>query len=86
MGAPDPQTCEAKIKGAWRLISLAKAKGVYAMAPKRCPACLGSVMINGGYSSNARRTTMIHRKAHTGCPLMPEHFTGMPSLHPQAMK
>lgn len=85
MSEHDPQTCEAKIDGVWRTISLVEAKGVYAMLPKRCPACHGSVSINGVYSGPVGGLTMTHRKAHGGCPLLPNHFTGTAVLHPKAL-
>ena len=85
MSAPDPQTCEVKIEGVWCSTSLVEAKTVYAMLPKRCPACHGSVSINGVYSGPISKRTMAHRKAHDGCPLMPERFNGTPSRHPQAV-
>ncbi|MCJ2051688.1 hypothetical protein [Methylobacterium sp. J-070] len=84
MPAPDLQTCEAKIDGDWRPISLADAKGVYAMAPKRCPDCHGPVMLGGMLTAGGRRFLM-HRIAHTGCPRDPKRYAGTPSPHPQAL-
>ncbi|TXM97287.1 hypothetical protein FV242_31960 [Methylobacterium sp. WL64] len=84
MTTSDPGTCEAKIGGIWRSISLAEAKGVYAMAQKRCPSCHGAVVLSGSYAESGRRR-LAHRKAHTGCPLDLKRYTGQPSPHPQAL-
>lgn len=85
MAKLDPQTCEVKTDGAWRGVSLADAGGTYQSALKRCPACHGPVMINGGYSSSTARRQIVHRKAHAGCPLKPETYTGTSTPHPQAL-
>jgi hypothetical protein len=84
MTMPDSQTCDAKIEGAWRSISAAEAKGVYAMTLKRCPSCHGAVVLSGSYAEQGRRK-FAHRKAHTGCPLDPKRYSGTPSRHPQAL-
>ena len=75
--------CEAKVDGCWRPISLPEALGTYRLATKRCLACHGTVNVHGGYGERKART--IHRKAHTGCPLMPQHYSGTPSPHPLAL-
>ena len=80
-----PQTCEAKIDGEWHLVSLADAVSRYAIAIKRCPACHGRVSINGAYCGPGFSKTMTHRKAHSGCPLKPDTYSGTPSPHPQAL-
>ena len=85
MAALDPQTCEVQIEGTWRLVSLDEAVSCYAEAIKRCPACSGRVSINGAYSGPSFGKTMRHWKAHSGCPLKPETYSGTPSLHPQAL-
>lgn len=85
MTISDPQTCEVKIEGEWRHVSLAEAVSRYAVAVKRCPACHGRVSINGAYSGPALRRTMTHRKAHGGCPQDPKRYCGTPSQHPQAL-
>ena len=81
----DPQTCEVKVDGAWHAVSLAEASGTYRATLKRCPACHGPVMINGGYSGTTVQRQIVHRKSHTGCPLKPKTYTGTPSPHPQAL-
>ncbi len=78
------QICEAKVDGAWRTATLAEARGLYTIAPKRCPACHGQIMIFGSYIG-AGRLKLQHRRSHTGCPLKPETYTGTPSLHPLAV-
>lgn len=85
MPRPDSQTCEVKVDGAWRAVSLAEASGPYRIALKRCPACYGPVTINGGYSSSTAQRQIVHRKSHTGCPLKPKSYTGTPTPHPQAL-
>ena len=82
---PDHQMCDAKVGDAWQRVSLADAGGIYRTALKRCPACHGPVMINGGYSSSTARRQIVHRKSHSGCPLKPSTYTGTPSPHPQAL-
>lgn len=84
MTRPDPQTCEAKIEGVWRSISVAEAKGIYAVAPKRCPSCHGAVVLSGSYAENGRRK-FSHRRAHNGCRLDPKRYSGAPAVHPQAL-
>ena len=85
MSALVPQTCEVEIEGKWRQVSLTDAVGRYAIAVKRCPACHGRVSINGVYCGPGFNKTMMHRKAHSGCPLKPDTYCGTPSLHPQAL-
>ena len=41
MVAAEQQVCEVKVDGAWLPASLLDARGMYTMAPKRCPACHG---------------------------------------------
>jgi hypothetical protein len=84
MPRPDPQTCEVKIAGAWRAVSLDEAAAHHTMAVKRCPACHGRVAINGTYGPSVLRR-LYHRKAHSGCPLKPDAYIGRPSPHPQAL-
>ena len=78
------QICEAKVDGAWRTATVAEARGVYTMAPKRCPACHGQVMISGNYTG-AGSLKLQHRRSHTGCSLKPDTYTGTSSPHPQAL-
>ncbi|MCJ2099294.1 hypothetical protein [Methylobacterium sp. E-046] len=85
MTKPKAQTCEAKIEGMWRPVSLDEAVDRYPLAVKRCPACHGRVSINGSYSGRGFGKSMTHRKAHSGCPLKSETYSGMPSPHPQAL-
>jgi hypothetical protein len=58
MTMPDPQTCEVKIAGAWRAVTLGEAAVDHVMAVKRCPACHGRMIINGAYSGPGLRRTM----------------------------
>ena len=44
------QTCEVKVDGAWRDVTLVEARTLYTMAPKRCPACHGQVTIAGNFT------------------------------------
>ncbi|MCJ2099682.1 hypothetical protein [Methylobacterium sp. E-046] len=85
MTKPKPQTCEVKIDGEWRAVSLTEAAVDHVVAVKRCPACRGQVMILGAYSGANVRRTMSHRKSHSGCPLKPNTYSGTLSLYPQAL-
>jgi hypothetical protein len=85
MMMPNPQTCEVKIAGAWRAVTLGEAAIDHVTAVKRCPACHGRVLINGAYSGPGVRRSLSHRKSHSGCPLKPETYSGTPSPHPQAL-
>jgi hypothetical protein len=85
MTKPKSQTCEVKIAGEWRAVSLTVAAVSYMRAVKRCPACHGRVTILGTYNWPTVRRTMSHRKSHSGCLLTPDTYTGTPSPHPQAL-
>ncbi|MCJ2021279.1 hypothetical protein MKK84_28335 [Methylobacterium sp. E-065] len=74
-----------RIESGWRPVSLDEAVSRYATAVKRCPACHGRVSINGSYSGPGFGKSMTHRRAHGGCPLKPDTYSGMPSLHPLAI-
>jgi hypothetical protein len=84
MHTPDRQTCEVKIDDTWRVVSLIEAKGVYAMAPKRCAACHGQVIVAGTYTGIGK-LKIQHRRMHAGCPLIPQTYSGTLSPHPQAL-
>lgn len=84
MPEAEQRPCEVKVDGTWRLATLAEARGLYTMAPKRCPACHGQIIVAGIYSGTTSLKSQ-HRKAHAGCPLKPETFSGTASLHPQAL-
>lgn len=85
MTKPKAQTCEVKTDGFWRAVSLDEAATHYTMAVKRCPACHGRVALNGTYSGPNVLRRLYHRKAHSGCPLKPETYSGTLSPHPQAL-
>lgn len=85
MTKPDPNRCEVKVDGAWMAVSLTEAAGTHAMAEKRCPACHGRVAITGSYAALVKRT-LTHRRVHEGCPLIPRHFCGTASPHPEAVE
>jgi hypothetical protein len=78
------QTCEVKVDGAWRSVSIVEARSLYTTAPKRCPACHGQVIVSGSYIG-AGRLNLQHRRSHTGCQLKHETYAGVPSPHPQAL-
>jgi len=82
---PLTQSCEVKIQGAWHRVSLDDAVRHYELRLKRCPACHGRVSVNGAYSGPDFRKTLTHRRAHGGCPLKPETYSGSLSPHPQAI-
>ena len=77
-------TCEVKTPEGWQRASLSEARSYYGMAPKRCPACHGTVQMNGIHSAVSRRQ-FVHRRKHDGCPLSPDTFSGTASPHPQAL-
>ncbi|GJE14715.1 hypothetical protein FOHLNKBM_5790 [Methylobacterium longum] len=85
MTKPKPQTCEVKLGSEWCAVSLTQAATEHVMAVKRCPACHGQVMILGAYGSPTVRRTVSHRRAHSGCPLKPDTYSGTSSPHPQAL-
>jgi hypothetical protein len=72
------------VDGTWRPVSLVEARSFYTMASKRCPACHGQVIFAGSYIG-AGRLNLQHRRSHTGCPLKPKTYAGVPSPHPQAL-
>lgn len=80
----EPRTCEAKIDGVWRAMTLPEAAAHHAMAVTRCPACHGRVSIHRNYTARGG-LSLAHRKGFDGCPLLPDRFNGTPSLHPQAL-
>lgn len=84
MQAIGQQVCEVKVDGAWRAIRLAEARTTYTMASKRCPACYGQIVIVGNFTPGGGYK-LQHRKAHPGCSLKPETYSGVPSQHPQAL-
>lgn len=77
-------TCEVRTDEGWLAVDLKEARGRYAMAVKRCPACHGPVNVAGTYTA-ATRLSMAHRRAHDGCPVNLSGFSGMASPHPQAL-
>ena len=78
------ETCEVKVGDAWRSASLIEAQGTYGFAPKRCPACHGTVYVLGRYGAY-QQLRLTHRRSHVGCPLTPKIFSGTPSPHPDAV-
>jgi hypothetical protein len=82
---PSTLTCEVMADGAWRILGLDEAKVAHRAALKRCSACHGRVTIQGVYSGQGY-STLSHRRIHDGCPLIPRHYKGVPSRHPQALK
>lgn len=85
MSAPRDQTCEVKVDGAWRAVSLDKAQLRHPNDLKCCPARHWRVLIMGTYGS-LRRLAMAHRRGHDGCPLRPLHYQGVATRHPEAVK
>jgi hypothetical protein len=85
MTKPNPHICEVKVGSVWCAMSLDEAATHHVLAVKRCPACHGRVAINGTYNGPNVLRRLYHRKAHSGCPLKPETYSGTPSPHPQAM-
>lgn len=78
-----PFVCEAKIGDVWRAITLDEARSTRRLAMKRCPDCHGAMSLHGG---NGRQpSTIVHRQTHTGCPRIPQVFSGTASRHPKAL-
>lgn len=76
--------CEVKIDGAWVCVPADEAHKAHRDKPKRCPRCHGPEITAGSYTSEPR-ISLQHRKLHSGCPLVPRHFNGTPSPHPEAL-
>lgn len=85
MSMTEPRSCEVKIQGAWRAISLDEAAADHASAIKRCPACHGRVVVTAAYSGPNVRRSLSHRKAHNGCPLIARLYSGFAAPHPQPL-
>ena len=85
MPKPSALTCEVMVDGAWRTLSLDEAKALHRDALKRCPVCHGRVTVQGVYSAQGH-STLSHRRTHDGCSLIPRHYKGEPTRHPQALK
>lgn len=81
--SPTP-TCEVRTNDGWLSVDLKEARGRYAMAVKRCPACHGPLNVSGSYVATTR-LSLAHRRAHDGCPLNAGGFNGEASWHPQAL-
>jgi hypothetical protein len=78
-------TCEAKVDGTWRPVSLAEARLLPSDVLKRCPMCHGRVTVAGVYSVQGH-LTLSHRRSHDGCPLSPRHYRGVRTRHPDAIE
>lgn len=85
MPGPTAETCEVKSHGVWIAVSLEAAAIVYGRAVHRCPTCHGRVVILGGARGSNTTRAMYHSQPHTGCPLIPDAFSGRASLHPEAL-
>ena len=84
MVIPSSTGCEIQIDGVWRPVSVTDAHARHPSAIKRCPVCQGRVSIH--VNSTAQGGLWLqHRRAHDGCPLMPQRFTGEVMRHPQAL-
>ena len=84
MTTPEQDTCEVRIDGAWTPMPVAEASVLHRSADKRCPDCHGRVRAHGTYGPRTR-ITMMHHRAHDGCPRMPRQYTGTPTPHPEAL-
>jgi hypothetical protein len=76
--------CEAKIDAEWRVIGIADALGMYKGALRRCIECHGPMEAHGPYNDGAR-PHFAHKKAHSGCSLKSNSFSGVSSPHPDAL-
>ena len=71
MKARGPETCEMQVAGGWRSAFVEDAYVKYRSAPKRCPACHGTVYVLGSYGAK-QQLRLTHRRMHTGCSLTPK--------------
>ena len=85
MATPTTATCEVRIDGTWRLVSLPEAHAYHRSAEKRCPVCHGRINTQGAYSRHGT-VTMAHRRVHDGCPRLPRQYAGKLKPHPQAVE
>jgi hypothetical protein len=85
MSMPPAQTCEAKVDGAWRAVSLNEARLLPRDTLERCPICHGRVTVMGVYSAQGH-LTLSHRRSHDGCPSSQRHYRGVPKRHPEAVE
>ena len=76
--------CEVKVDGAWCLVPLNEVLTRHRMDKKRCPICHGQMVVYGAYTPNGR-SVLTHYRRHAGCSLNRETYSGVPSLHPQAV-
>ena len=83
MSSSADQTCEVKVDGAWRTVSLKEARLLPRDVTKRCPDCHGQVSIQGTYGMQPR-LTLSHRRSHVGCSSSLRHYRGVPTRHPEA--
>jgi hypothetical protein len=78
------QSCEVKVDGAWRLVSLQEALKHHQFDTKRCPSCHGRLIVYNPYRP-MQRPYIAHHRVHTGCPSKLDTYSGTPSPHPQAI-
>jgi hypothetical protein len=85
MSTSQAQTCEVKVEGAWRAVSLNEARLLPRDTLKRCPICHGRVTVMGVYSAQ-EHLTLSHRRSHDGCPSSPRPYAGVPKRHPETVE
>lgn len=84
MTATAEACCEVRIEGAWQLVPLSEVHALHRDADKRCPTCHGVVRTQATYSGR-RLISMVHWRAHDGCPRMPRQYAGTQKLHPEPL-
>jgi hypothetical protein len=75
--------CEVKAGKTWETIGISEAlerRG----DPMRCKECHGGLVPHKKYSTGAR-AHFEHHKAHSGCSTKKYTFSGVKSLHPEAL-
>ena len=70
------QTREVKADGVWRTVSLARARTLYTLIPKRYLTCHCQIIITGNFTHTGGYK-LQHRHSRSGCPLTPAAFTGI---------
>jgi hypothetical protein len=76
--------CELKTKDGWARLDIHQALALNPELSKRCPECHGAVRAHKA-SNNGMRAHFEHIISHAGCSLKPKTFSGIKSMHPDAL-
>jgi hypothetical protein len=77
------EKCQIKENGDWVTIDIFEAfrRGEI---PMRCPTCHGAVKPHMRYLAGSY-PYFLHLRVHAGCPTRRRSFSGIPSMHPDAL-